>query len=274
MVMFPQEDSSMMLYKKMILAAGCAALCTALFAQTQTVQKKDDTANKNEKKSETSVENEYLNDMDGSVILSLANSDELDNKLVALQYLENAVEGGNTSDAVVQGLDQLAGEGINTQTRKNGRLMNNYPQIRREACLLLGKVGGEHSKNTLKNIAVADNEPMVQAAAIKSLGDIGINENDEVSDAIAYANLRNRVLNPTSSMAFETLDAFSKLADGTQNKRRMMDEIAAIAADNHYNQAVRKHALEVLKGMKDSSSSDSKKKSSSSDTAVKTSEAK
>src|SRR5574344_872766 len=265
----------MMLSKKMILAAGCAALCTALFAQTQTVQKKDDTADKNEKKSETSVENEYLNDMDGSVILSLANSDELDNKLVALQYLENAVDDGNSSDAVVQALDQLAGEGINNQTRKNGRLTNNYPQIRREACLLLGKVGGEHSKNTLKNIAVADNEPMVQAAAIKSLGDIGINESDEVSDAIAYANLRNRVLNPTSSMAFETLDAFSKLADGTQNKRRMMDEIAAIAADNHYNQAVRKHALEVLKGMKsDSSSSDSKKKNSSSGTAKSSDTAK
>lgn len=248
--------------KKIILTAAAAVVCTGLSAQEQKVQKKDDGSSNT--KSETSVENEYLNDMDGTVIITLAQSEEYDNKLVALQYLENSVEKGNTSDEVVAALDQLAGEGISTQTRKNGRLMNNFPDIRRQACLLLGKVGGEHSKNTLKNIAIADNEPMVQAAAIKSLGDIGINENDEVTEAIAYANLRNRVLNPTSSMAFEVLDAFEKLAGNTQNKKTMIDEISHIAADNHYNSAVRKHALDILKNMKgDNSDSSSTKKSGS-----------
>lgn len=244
-------------------AAAAAVVCTGLFAQEQKVEKKSDSSSN--KKSETSVENEYLNDMDGTVIITLAQSDEYDNKLVALQYLETAVENGNKSDDVIAALDQLAGEGINTQTRKNGRLMNNFPDIRRQACLLLGKVGGEHSKNTLKNIAVADNEPMVQAAAIKSLGDLGINENDEVTEAIAYANLRNRVLNPTSSMAFEVLNAFEKLAGNTQNKKAMIDEISYIAADNHYNQAVRKHALDILKNMRsDSSDSSNSKKEASS----------
>lgn len=248
--------------KKIILGAAAAAVCTGLFAQEQKVQKKDDSSTT---KSETSVENEYLNDMDGTVILTLAQSEEYDNKLVALQYLENSVEKGNTSDEVVAALDQLAGEGINTQTRKNGRLMNNFPDIRRQACLLLGKVGGEHSKNTLKNIAIADNEPMVQAAAIRSLGDIGINENDEITEAVAYANLRNRVLNPTSSMAFEVLNTFEKLAGNTQNKKTMVDEISHIAADNHYNSAVRKRALDILKNMKaDNSDASGTKKGSGS----------
>jgi hypothetical protein len=246
--------------RKIILAATAAVMCTGLYAQEQKVQKKSSSNSK----SETSVENEYLNDMDGTVILTLAQSDEYDNKLVALQYLENAVEKGNKSDEVIAALDQLAGEGINSQTRKNGRLMNNYPDIRRQSCLLLGKIGGEHSKNTLKNIAVADNEPMVQAAAIKSLGDIGVNENDEVTEAIAYANLRNRVLNPTSSMAFEVLNAFDKLAGNTQNKKAMIDEISQIAADNHYNSAVRKHALDILKNMKADSTDSSGKKGSTS----------
>ena len=229
--------------KKILPAVISISLIGSAFAQSQQVQKKNT-------RSETSVESEYLSDVDGVVMLTLAQSDEYDNKLVALQYLEHAVKAGNTSDEVVAALNQLAGEGIFTQSRQGGRIVNNFPDIRRAACLLLGQVGGEHSKNVLINIAIADNEPMVQAAAIRSLGDIGINENDEAVDAIAFANHRNRVLNPTSSMAFEALNAFEKLAANTENKRTMVDEISKIAADHHYNQAVRKHALQVLKGIR------------------------
>lgn len=246
----------MKLYKIALCAAAFVA-SSPFFAQEQRVQKKNDSASK---RNERSVENEYLSDMDGTVVLTLARSDSYDNKLVALEYLESIVKDGNTSEEVAAALDQLAGEGLLTQVRTGGRLSNNYPDVRRKACLLLAKVGGEHSKNTLINIAIADNEPMVQAAAIRALGEMGLNENDEAADAIAFANHRNRVLNPTSSMAIETLDAFEKLAGSTENKRAMVDEISRIASDYHYTSAVRKRALEVLKGIKlDSSSSGSAK---------------
>lgn len=246
----------MKLYKIALCAAAFVA-SSPFFAQEQHVQKKNDSASK---RNERSVENEYLSDMDGTVVLTLARSDSYDNKLVALEYLESIVKDGNTSEEVAAALDQLAGEGLLTQVRTGGRLSNNYPDVRRKACLLLAKVGGEHSKNTLINIAIADNEPMVQAAAIRALGEMGLNENDEAADAIAFANHRNRVLNPTSSMAIETLDAFEKLAGSTENKRAMVDEISRIASDYHYTSAVRKRALEVLKGIKlDSSSSGSAK---------------
>lgn len=236
----------MMFPKLVFCITGFAVCTTVLFAQEQRVQKQTDS----NKRSETSVENEYLSDIDSVVVLTLAKSEEYDNKLVALQYLEDAVGGGNTSPEIVAALDQLAGEGITNPSRLNGRIMNNYPDIRRRACLLLGQVGGEHSKNTLVNIAIADNEPMVQAAAIHALGEMGYNENDEATNAIAFANHRNRILNPTSSMAVETLDAFEKLASNTEDKRTMVDEISKIASDYHYPSAVRKRALEVLKGIR------------------------
>ncbi len=251
-----QETGQMKFDKIAFCAAVYMAAASVLFAQEQQVQKKNDSA----KRSERSVENEYLSDVDGTVVLTLARSDSYDNKLVALEYLESIIKGGNTSEEVAAALDQLAGEGLLTQARTGGRLSNNFPDVRRKACLLLAKVGGEHSKNTLINIAIADNEPMVQAAAIRALGEMGLNENDEAADAIAFANHRNRVLNPTSSMAIETLDAFEKLAGSTENKRAMVDEISRIASDYHYTSAVRKRALEVLKGIKlDSSSSGSGK---------------
>ncbi len=214
-----------------------------VFAQQQSVKK----GSNSNKETETSVENEYLNDVDGDIIMSLANSDELDNKLVALQYLQNAIEDGNTSDTVIQALDQLAGEGLTTQSRTKGRVINNFPEIRRQACLLLAKVPTEHSKNTLVSIALADNEPMVMAAAVQSLGVIGINDNDEVVDAIAFANRKNQVLNPTSSLALEVLNAFEALADVTENKKTMIDAIARISTDYHYVTPVRQKAYKLLK---------------------------
>ena len=242
----------MKLSKKVLISSLLAFLVSSVFAQESQVKKQ------NNNKEETSVESEYLNDVDGDIIITLAESDDYDNKLVALQYLQSAIEDGNESDAIIQALDKLAGEGLTNQTRKNGRLTNNYPEIRRQACLLMAKVPTEHSKNTLVSIAVADNEPMVIAAAVKSLGEIGINENDEVIEAIAFANRRNQVLNPTSSLALEVLTAYETLADKTENKKTMIDSIARISSDYHYVTPVRQKAFKLLKSI--SATEDSKKK--------------
>lgn len=246
----------MKIAKKIVCAFSLLSIATFLFAQEQTVQKKDTT----NRKTESSVEDEYLSEIDGVVILSLAQSDEYDNKLVAMQFLEDAVDSGNINEDVMKALNQLAGEGISTQTRTNGRLMNNFPDIRRRACLALGKVKTEESKNYLLKVTLAENEPMVIAAAVSSLGKIGINGNDEVVDAIAFANRRNQVLNPTSSLAFEVIEAYQKLAENTNNKKIVIDSLTKIAADYHYASPVRTKAMKVLKSLNDSSSSSSSEK--------------
>ncbi len=207
-----------------------------------------------------SVESEYLDDVDGGIILALADADDYDSKLVALQYLQSALEEGNTSDAVLKALDRLAGEGIMNPSMTKKRVMNNFPEIRRQACLLMSKVPTEHTKNTLISIAIADNEPMVIAAAVKSLGDIGINNNDEAVEAIAFANRRNQVLNPTSSLAWEVLNSFELLADSTENKKTMLDAITLISTDYHYVTPVRQKALKLLKTMSGKGGSSSSNK--------------
>ena len=236
----------MKLSRKFFIASAMMLVAGFAFAQSE---------------KETSVESEYLNDVDGDIIMTLAESDEYDNKLVALQYLQTALDDGNTSAAVIQALDRLAGDGLTTQNRTNGRLMNNYPEIRREACKLMAKVPTEHSKNVLIDIATADNEPMVIAAAVKSLGEIGINNNDEAVEAISFANRRNRVLNPTSSLALEVLNAFEMLADSTEDKRNIIREVTYISSDYHYVTPVRQKALALLKKL--SNTSDTKKSNKS-----------
>ena len=207
---------------------------------------------------EKSAEEEYLSTVEDVVIGELANSDERDNKLVALQYLENAVEEGRVSPDMMVALDHLAGEGINTQSRQGGRLMNNYPDIRAKACDLLGKVHTEESKTTLKNIALADNEPMVITAAVRSLGEIGMNDNDDVVNTIAWANKKNAVLNPTSSLALEVLIAYEKISDKVQDKSAMIQSVGQIATNYHYVKPVRDRALKLLKTLQSSGSSNNK----------------
>ena len=243
----------MKINKKSFTVLLCTILCVSLFAQEQSVVRKSSTTEN--KKTETSVEQEYLSDVDGVVILSLAASDEYDNKLVAMQFLESAVENGNTSEDIMKALNQLAGEGISKQSRTNGRLRNNYPDIRRRACLALGKIKTEQSKEYLVQVTLAENEPMVIAAAVNSLGEIGFNNNDEVVDAISFANRRNQILNPTSSLAFEVLDAYEKLAPSTENKKIIVDSVAKIAADYHYVTPVRNKAVKLLKTISDASNS-------------------
>ena len=91
-------------------------------------------ANVYAQQSEKTVESEYLSSVEDIVITELATSEELDNKLVALQYLEAAINDGRTSPDMMVALDSLAGEGITNQSRTNGRLVNNYPQVRAQAC--------------------------------------------------------------------------------------------------------------------------------------------
>jgi uncharacterized protein TP_0608 len=247
----------MYISKKVLISTFLILSSVFVFAQEQKVQSKKNS----DKEEETSVESEYLTDVDGDIIMTLAESDDYDNKLVALQYLQSALDEGNTSDSVIQALDRLAGEGITSQSRTKGRVTNNFPEIRRQACLLMAKVPTEHTKNTLISIAVADNEPMVIAAAVKSLGQIGINNNDETVEAIAFANRRNQVLNPTSSLALEVLNAFEALANSTENRKTMIDSISRISVDYHYVTPVRQKAYKLLKSISSSGNGDKKKKS-------------
>ncbi len=144
-------------------------------------------------------------------------------------------------------LESLAGEGVSTQSRTNGRLMNNFPDVRAKSCDLLGEVKTEEAKTILVKTALADNEPMVVTAAVRSLGNIGINEQDEVIATIIWVQKKYATLNPTSSLALEILFAYEKLADTVEDKTPMIESISAIASNHNLNHTVRRQALDLLR---------------------------
>jgi hypothetical protein len=226
-----------------ILAVFILLAGSALQAEDQKQDQKTD------KKTDSimTVEEAYLNSVEGTIIRELAVAEGKDNKQVALQYIENAINSGRTGDDIQASLDVLASEGIGSVVRENGRTMNNYPDVRAKACELLGKMGTTKAKDTLIAVMYSDNEPMVITSAVKSLGELGYNDNDEVVDMINWITRKFDIILPTSSLALEVLNTYEKLAPNVKNKSGMVESIVRIASNYNYVTPVRNRAYEVLK---------------------------
>ncbi|MDR2133591.1 MAG: HEAT repeat domain-containing protein [Treponema sp.] len=163
---------------------------------------------------EMSVEESYLQEsVELMVIRETSRSDSRDQKLIALEYIGNAIDRGNTGEEIRSALEYLSMEGVMSKARENGRLVNNFPDVRRQAAKYLGDLGSPEAKNTLLKICVADPEPMVIQEAVKSLGNIGLNDNDETISTIAWIVTRFDVLNPDNLLALSAIEAFDKIAE-------------------------------------------------------------
>ena len=193
------------------------------------------------------VEEAYLNSMEGVILKEMITSEGRDSKLVALQVIEEAVDGGRMSPELQKALDSLATVGLSTVVRENGRVVNNYPDVRMRACRLLGKIKNEQAKDTLMKVMYTDNEPAVIMEAVKSLGELEFNANDEVVEMINFINRKFDIVNPTSSLALEILNAYEKLAPTVKNKQGMIDSIMRIANNYNYVTPVRSKARDVMR---------------------------
>lgn len=199
---------------------------------------------------ERTVEESYLQDpLEIMIIREQAYSDSKDMKLVALQYIGQALEEGRASPEIRKALDYLATESSLTVVRAGGvgRALNNYPDVRREACLMLGQIKTVEAKDTLLKVVLVDTEPMVIAAAIRSIGKIGLMTGDDVTQTVAFIINRFDILFPDNSLAFESLVALESLAE-INNGIKDPAAIRAIMkiADGNYITPVKQKAKDLL----------------------------
>jgi HEAT repeat protein len=162
---------------------------------------------------EMSVEESYLQEsIEIMIIRETARAYSRDQKLIALDYIAEAIGRGSTNDEIRQTLEFLSREGRMTVARENGRLMNNFPDVRRQSAKYLGQMGTEEARKSLLEICTYENEPMVLQEAIKALGDIGSNDNNETVAHISWIMSRFNATNPDNLMALATIDSFEKIA--------------------------------------------------------------
>ena len=196
---------------------------------------------------ERSVEESYLQEaIELMIIRETSHAASLDQKMLAVQYIGEAIDRGNTSDEIRQTLEYLSMEGLMNQARENGRMVNNFPLVRREAAKYLGQLGTPEAQTALINICKYEAEPMVLQEAIKSLGDMDSDNNDKAVDAIVWIVGRFDVLNPDNLMALAAVDSIAKIADRNGIKSAGAASLLIRIAEGPYIRPVQNMAKQVL----------------------------
>ena len=176
---------------------------------------------KEKNKKELTVEELYLKDIEFQILKEKAFSNDRDMKLKALDDLEKQINEGsvNKDNREVEFiLEYLSMEGIGRKVLENRRLTNYFPEVRRRACNLLGKIGGEQAKNALIAVLLNDNEPMVKSEAAYALGNIGLNDNNEVVKALLFALNQQDPTRVDNNFAYAIILSLEKIAKKNKSK--------------------------------------------------------
>ena len=203
---------------------------------------------------ELTIEELFLQSVQFQILREKAFSGDYEVKMSALDDLEKMIDDGSykTSNQQVEFvLEYLALEGSARTTREAGRLVNNFPEIRRRAANLLGRVGTVDAKNALVRVLLIDEEPMVKAEAAYGLGVIGNNDNDEVLQALAYINTKEDPQKPDNNLGYATCLAIEKLSQKSGGlKDPVAYQVLVKIAQGDYLRTVRAKALQVLDELK------------------------
>jgi HEAT repeat protein len=205
---------------------------------------------------EITIEDLFLQSVEFQILREKAFSGDYEVKMSALDDLEKKVNDGSYkgSDQQIEFvLEYLALEGSARTTRELGRLVNNFPEVRRRAANLLGRVGTEDAKNALVRTLLIDEEPVVKAEAAYALGVIGTNKNNEVVQALAYTYNKEDPSKPDNNFGYAICLAIEKLGKKSGGiKDPAAYQILVKIAGGNYLRTVKAKALQVLDELKSS----------------------
>jgi hypothetical protein len=233
-----------------IAAAFLLGAVVALPAQQSGTAASPSTAKK-----EITIEELFLKSVEMQILREKAFAEDYEIKMSALDDLEKKVNDGSYSanDQQVQFvLEYLAMEGSARTTRQAGRLVNNYPEVRRRAASMLGRIGTEEAKNALVRVLLIDTEPVVRAEAAYGLGVIGRNQDNGVVQALAFAFNKEDPTKPDNNFGYAlclAIEKISKKNDGGIRDPSAYQMLVKIAGGN-YLRTVKTKALQVLDELK------------------------
>ena len=241
--------------KRCILVLGLLLFVTLLIpAQNQEGDGEGDG-----EEADQTIEELYLSqDIELQIIRGQALSNDREMKLLALQSIRDMVEDGSLSQdtpGMFTVLEALATEGTARQVRSGGGVINNYPDIRRQATALLGDVGGERAKEVLIDVLQEDPETMVLSEAVYALGRIGINDdNRTVQHIVRVLQVQNASETPDNNLAYASLLALEKIANaqGGLSDPEAINVILEVAGGT-YIRTVRLKAVDVLSNLRSGS---------------------
>lgn len=210
-----------------------------------------------QEQSEATIEELYLQSaIKTQIIKAEAASPDRDMKMVALTDIREMVAEGSASDnpEILEVLGDLAGEGVTNIVREQGLVVNDFPEVRREAAKILGEMGTPEAARELNTILLTDPEPMVMSEAILAISNISVDDTNARNRSMAAAIYRQTAVNKDNNFAYTYLQAVENVAsrEGGINDPMIFEEVAKIAdARQGYNRVVRERAFRLLRELKD-----------------------
>jgi len=200
---------------------------------------------------EMTIEELFLKSVEFQILREKAASDDREIKLSALDDLEKRIDAGvSGSDAAqIEFICEYLGlEGSGRISRENGHQINDFPEVRRRAANLLGRLGTEEARNALVRMLLIDDEPMVKAEAAYALGNIGLNPDDQTVQAINFAYNMEDPTQPDQNFGYAVCLAIEKLAQKTPGGLKDPDAYRLLVkiAQGNYLRTVKAKALQVL----------------------------
>ncbi len=136
-------------------------------------------------------------------------------KLHVLENVTEEIEKGNYSNEdvkLVEVVRYLSEEGSIRQEFENNRLINDFPDVRRSACILLGDIGGAQAREALIEVLANDQNYMVKAEACNSLAKIKDDPTGLVLRTIVY--VYRTTYNPDANFVIAVIHAIKTIAKG------------------------------------------------------------
>jgi HEAT repeat protein len=239
-----------------MLICGLLLVSPALLAQQDSdaqdqQQSQSDNQQSGDRAPQT-IEELYLSqDVEVQIIRSQALSTDRSTKLLALQSIRSMVENGTLSSAdseLFPVLETLATSGTRREVRSGGSVINNFPEIRRQAVGLLGDVGGDEAKRVLADVLKVEDEPMVQAEAVYALGRLEDERDSRTLDRIARVLSReNAERAPDNNLAFASMLAIEKISErvGGISDPEVINALLGVTSAS-YIRDVRLKAIDVI----------------------------
>ncbi len=207
--------------------------------------------------SEQTIEELYLQSaIKTQIIKAEAASPDRDMKMIALTDIAQMVEDGTAADnpEILEILGDLAGQGVTYIVREQGHVLNDFPDVRREAARVLGSLGTEEAARELNTILLTDPEPMVMSEAILAISTIEVENKQARNRSMAAAIYRQTAVNKDNNFAYTFLQSVENVAtrEGGISDPMIFEEVAKIADSRQgYNRAVRDRAFQLLRDLQD-----------------------
>ena len=157
---------------------------------------------------------EFRGEAEFRILESLARPEFEESKRIALAILKSQIaEKGEVSPFADHFLSALASEGTLNVTRRHGRIINDFPQLRSEAVELLAAIGDLHTVDLLAILLTHEHHTAAQLVLARAIGTLKSDSSGRATAAISKLvldDLHGRD-SPDPRIAMEALDALKAL---------------------------------------------------------------